>query len=94
MGSYATIMSVRNRIKILNCRNFEEVENKVNDFLAFDENIAALAGIDYRLEYNVVIIEYYVIDHQNDHDDKMDLGHSSYGYSSPFTNWMKLCFPF
>ena len=88
-------MSVRNRIKILNCRNFEEVENKVNDFLSFDENIAALAGIDYRLEYNVVIIEYYVIDHQHhqkDNDDnKMDLEDYSYA-TNPFTCWMRLCF--
>ena len=88
-------MPVQNRVKIIECKSFEEVENKVNDFLAFDDKIVALARIDYRLEFNVVIIEYYVIDATTTKDnDKMALGHSSYVYSSPFTCWMKLCFPF
>lgn len=53
-------MTVRNRIKILECKSFEEVENKVNDFLAFDEDIEHVSRIEYKLEYNVVIVEYYV----------------------------------
>lgn len=61
MGFSATIMPVSSRIKILKCSSFEEVEQKVNDFLAFDEHIIHLAGIDYRLEFNVVIIEYDVM---------------------------------
>ncbi len=52
-------MPVFNRIKIIKCCNFDEAETKVNDFLAFDKDIAGLVHIDYRLEYNVVIIEYY-----------------------------------
>jgi hypothetical protein len=89
-------MPVSNRIKILKCCSFEEVENKVNDFLAFDEHIEQLVGIDYRLEFNVVIIEYYVMSDRNDkNDNKMMMGSGdySYMYNSPFTGWLKLYFP-
>lgn len=100
MGSYV-IMPVSNRIKIIKCASFEEAENKVNDFLAFDENITQLVQIDYRLEFNVVIIDYVINgeddDHGGDHDsnNKMSLGDLSYGYNtSPLISWWKLCFPF
>ena len=51
-------MSVRARIKILKCTDFQDAEDKVNDFLAFNKEIQQLVNIDYRLEYNVVILEY------------------------------------
>ena len=51
-------MSVRARIKILKCSDFQDAEDKVNDFLAFNKEIQQLVNIDYRLEYNVVILEY------------------------------------
>lgn len=93
-------MPVSNRIKIIQVSSLEEVESKVNDFLAFDEHIAQLVHIDYRLESNFVIIEYYVMmdrqDIKNNNDNKMMIGSGdySYMYSSPFTAWLRLCFPF
>lgn len=54
-------MPSRARIKILECKSFEEVERKVNDFLAFSEDIEHVTRIVYQLEYNVVIVEYYVV---------------------------------
>jgi hypothetical protein len=62
-------MSVKARIKILECKSFQEVENKVNDFLAFTKEIEYISRIVYQLEYNVVIIEYYCVcgsDYDND----------------------------
>lgn len=53
-------MAVRARVKIIEVKSFEEVEKKVNDFLAFSEDIEHVARIVYQLEYNVVIVEYYV----------------------------------
>lgn len=90
---------VSNRIKILKCCSFEEVEEKVNDFLAFNEHIAQLVGIDYRLEFNVVIIEYYIMngdnDNDNNRDNKMMVGSADYSYAyTPFTEWLKLYLPF
>lgn len=92
-------MSVRNRIKILECKSYQEVENKVNDFLAFNEDIAQLIAIDYRLEYNIVIIEYYVFAADGDNNNKnfnnemfssiYDLGVMS--YTDTIKCWMKLC---
>jgi hypothetical protein len=61
--------AVYNRIKILRVNNFEEVENKVNDFLENDCEIAHLVKIDYRLEYNVVIVEYYVFNRDNSNNN-------------------------
>jgi hypothetical protein len=92
-------MSVYNRIKILKVNSLEEVETKLNDFLAFNEHIAQLVHIDYMLESNFVIIEYYIMHDQNDNkvDNKMmnvGSGDYSYAYYSPFTSWLKLCFPF
>lgn len=100
-------MPVSSRIKILECKSIEEVENKVNDFLAFDENIYQLIGIDYRLEFNIVIIEYNVMDDETNNRIRMMVKEelddysalSSYSYdssnSNPFiTLWLKLCFPF
>ena len=88
-------MPVSNRIKIIKCSSFEEAENKVNDFLAFDQNITQLVQIDYRLEFNVVIIDYVINGEEDDYgDNKMSLGDLSYEYSSPLISWWKLCFPF
>ena len=96
-------MPVQTRIKILEVNNFEEVENKVNDFLAFDENIAQLIGIDYRLEYKIVIIQYYAIArYDNDgsrivnrsEDRQQGWGDYNYGCSGPLTWWLRFCFPF
>lgn len=55
-------MPVSSRIKIIKCDSIQEVEDKVNDFLAFDKNIVQLVNIEYRLEFNFVIIEYYIMD--------------------------------
>jgi alpha-D-ribose 1-methylphosphonate 5-phosphate C-P lyase len=99
-------MSVYNRIKILKVNSLEEVETKVNDFLAFDEHIAQLVHIDYMLESNFVIIEYYVMNNSssvdkdnnnnnNNNNNKMVIGSGDYSYAyTPFTSWLKLCFPF
>ena len=101
---------VANRVKILKCASFEEAESKVNDFLAFDQNITELVQIDYRLEFSVVIID-YVINNNNDidNDDVVEgkkiimksvddnnnlVGDLSYVYSGPLITWWKLCFPF
>ena len=71
-------MPVSNRIKILKCKSFEEAENKVNDFLAFDENITQLVQIDYRLEFNVVIIDYVINgEDKDDEDPSMAIRHLS-----------------
>ena len=70
MGS-CVIMPVSNRIKILECKSITEVENKVNDFLAFDEDIVQLVAIDYRLEFNIVIIEYVVLDDETNNKIRM-----------------------
>jgi len=92
-------MPVSSRIKILKCSSFEEVEQKVNDFLAFDEHIVHLAGIDYRLEFNVVIIEYDVMP-DNIIDNKIVSGLEDYNSRSlldvgnMFNGWFKLYFPF
>ena len=51
---------VKNRIKIIDAVDFHDAETKVNRFLETDPNIAQLVTIDYRLEYNKVILEYYV----------------------------------
>src|SRR5215211_2415209 len=109
MGSFVTTtMPVSSRIKILKCSSFEEVEQKVNDFLAFDEHIIHLAGIDYRLEFNVVIIEYDVMpDNINNNKNKMisssivEVEEEDYNNSrsvldvgNMFNGWLKLYFPF
>jgi hypothetical protein len=96
-------MPVSNRIKILKVNSLEEVETKVNDFLAFNEYIAQLVHIDYMLESNFVIIEYYVMHDQNDNNRDnnnnkmvMSMGSGDYSYAyttNPFTSWLKLCFP-
>jgi hypothetical protein len=91
-------MSVRNRIRILEVDNYQDVENKVNDFLTNDPDVAQLVEIDYRLEYKIVIIEYYTFsgDDNGDDDDNnnqlstMDI---SYVYT-PYSNWMKLWNPY
>jgi hypothetical protein len=51
----------RARIKILECKSFEEVEDKVNEFFASTKEIDYISRIVYQLEYNVVIIEYYCV---------------------------------
>lgn len=94
---------VSNRVKILKCGSFEEAESKVNDFLAFDQNITELIQIDYRLEFSVVIIDYVINNNVNVHVDddednnnnkKIGWGDYNYSYSGPLTYWWKLCFPF
>jgi hypothetical protein len=90
-------LPVSNRIKIIKVNSLEEVEIKVNDFLAFNEHIAQLVHIDYMLESNFVIIEYYVMHDQNgNRDNKMVMGSGDYNYmyTSPFNVWLRLCFPF
>jgi hypothetical protein len=81
-------MPVPSRIKIIQVNNLEEVESKVNDFLAFDKNIAHLVNIDYRLESNFVIIEYFVRSKQIEEEKNRDYN------ISPITYWWELCFPF
>jgi hypothetical protein len=97
MGS---CVPVSNRIKILKVNSFEEAENKVNDFLAFDKDIAYLNHIDYRLEFNFVIIEYYVMieeqenkNNNNNNNRPLSVMDISYAYT-PFNEWLKLYFPF
>lgn len=81
-------MPVPSRIKIIQVNNLEEVETKVNEFLAFDNNIAHLVNIDYRLESNFVIIEYFVMmQREKEQEEKRD-------YNSPITYWWEFCFPF
>jgi len=101
-------MPVSSRIKILKCSSFEEVEQKVNDFLAFDEHIIHLAGIDYRLEFNVVIIEYDVMPPANnindnnkvssqiviEEEEEYDSRRSMLDVGNMFNGWLKLYFPF
>lgn len=90
-------MPVQSRIKIIQVNNLEEVETKVNEFLAFDNNIAHLVNIDYRLESNFVIIEYFVMPPQQqqqkeESDNKMGWGDNIYSVS-PLMVWWDLCFP-
>jgi hypothetical protein len=85
-------MPVQNRIKIIKCDSYEDVENKVNDFLAFDKDIAHLIHIDYRLEFNFVIIEYYVVI-ENDREEYNNNKKSSLD-DLMFSGWWKLYFPF
>jgi|SRR5215210_8634292 len=91
-------MSVRNRIKILEVQDYEEVEKKVNEFLSTDNDIAQLVNIDYKLEYKMVIIEYWVFDNGNNNDNNTNnnLKIVDYSYTN-FTNlfdnwWMKYCY--
>lgn len=51
-------MSVRNRIKVITCKDFEEAETKVNDFLANDPDVEQLIGLQFMPEFNRVLIEY------------------------------------
>ena len=81
-------MPVSHRIKILKCCSFEEAEQKVNDFLAFDENIGHLVGIDYRLEFNIVIIEYIVRMNNNNNNIKNNNNNNNL-----FTYWWEFYFP-
>jgi hypothetical protein len=84
-------MPVSNRIKIIKCDSYEDVENKVNDFLAFDKDIIHLIHIDYRLEFNFVIIEYYVVsERDNNNDSRLEMSYSNI-FNDP---WMKLWNPF
>lgn len=93
-------MPVKARIKILECKNFKEVENKVNDFLASDKDIAQLVGIDYRLEYSIVIVEYYVScdcngngeENGENNNKKLDNDYNmmSMFMTNPFAYWYRL----
>jgi hypothetical protein len=91
-------MPVSNRIKIIQVNSLEEVENKVNDFLAFDEHIAQLVNINYVLESNFVIVEYYVMSDDNNNnnnknrDNKIVMGSGDYSYYAytPMNPWFKL----
>ena len=101
-------MPVPSRIKIIRVNDLEEVENKVNDFLTRDKKIAQLANIDYRLESNFVIIEYFVMDDklqqqlEQNNRDVQELKEISASLrrgninnnddNNPFTYWLKLCF--
>lgn len=94
-------MSVRARIKILECKSFQEVEDKVNDFLAFNKDIEHVARINYQLEYNVVIVEYIVFGEEegggegdnNDNNNKNEIVLAEYyDLFNPFTYWMKLLY--
>lgn len=85
-------MPVPNRIKIIQVSNFEDAENKINDFLAFNKDIVQLLGIEYKLEYNFVILDYIVADpHHHEHTNN-EKEESSYG-CTPITWWWKLCLP-
>ena len=93
-------MSVRARIKILECKSFQEVEDKVNDFLAFNKDIEHVARINYQLEYNVVIVEYIVFgeegeeeDNDNNNNNKNEIVLAEYDLFNPYINWMKFFFP-
>ena len=86
-------MSVKNRIKILEVQDYEEVEKKVNDFLSTDNDIAQLVNIDYKLEYKMVIIEYWVFDDSNNNNNnnlKIDYNYTN--ITNPFDSWMKYCY--
>jgi hypothetical protein len=85
-------MPVQSRIKIIQVSSLEEVESKVNDFLAFDEHIQQLVHIDYRLESNFVIIEYYVMN--PDRRDNNNKKSSSLDDLMFINGWWKLYFPF
>lgn len=100
-------MGVNARIKILECKNFEEVENKVNDFLAFDKEIEHVARINYQLEYNVVIVEYVVFGSEEERRERNEIimravaeevAEEEYNVAvannNPFTYWLKFFFPF
>jgi hypothetical protein len=52
-------------------------------------------NIDYRLESNFVIIEYFVMPlQQKEENDNNKMGWGDYSYSvSPLTYWWDLCFP-
>jgi hypothetical protein len=91
MGS---CVPVSNRIKIIKCDSYEDVENKVNDFLAFDKDIAHLIHIDYRLEFNFVIIEYYVMIEDNNNNREQNNKKSSLDDLMFINGWWKLYFPF
>lgn len=84
-------MPVSSRIKIIQVNSLDEVESKVNDFLAFDKNIAHLVNIDYRLESGFVIIEYFVMPQQQQREEEKN---RDYNNVSPITYWWELCFPF
>lgn len=99
-------MPSRARIKILECKSFEEVEKKVNDFLAFNEDIEHVSRIEYKLEYNVVIVEYYVFGQEERGERKGNeeiiLTAAEEYYSddfpntiivNPFVYWYKFFFP-
>lgn len=101
-------MPVSSRVKILECRGFQEVEDKVNHFLECDKNIAQLVNIDYRLEFNIVIVEYNIIEPTLLELIKKKLDEpptevlqqqiqqqqqqSNNSNSNPFIDWWKLCF--
>lgn len=93
-------MPVPSRIKIIQVNSLDEVESKVNDFLAFDKNIVHLVNIDYRLESGFVIIEYFVMMQKEEKDDNNNnnmwgccWGDNTYSVN-PITYWWDLCFPF
>jgi hypothetical protein len=82
-------MSVcRARIKILECKSFEEVEDKVNEFFASTKEIDYISRIVYQLEYNVVIIEYYCVCGGVGGYDDDDNNNNSDDYSETTTNQM------
>ncbi len=88
-------MPVQSRIKIIQVNSLDEVETKVNDFLAFDKNIAHLVNIDYRLESGFVIIEYFVMQKEEEKDNKKwGWGDNNIYSVSPLTVWWDICFPF
>ena len=83
-------MSVRNRIKILEVQDYEEVEKKVNHFLSTDNDIAQLVNIDYKLEYKMVIIEYWVFDAgNNNNNNNLKIDYNYTNIANPFDSWMK-----
>ena len=87
-------MPVPSRIKIIQVNNLDEVEKKVNEFLAFDDNIVHLVNIDYRLESNFVIIEYFVMPPSQQQQQKEEKDDNILLCSSnPLIWWWELCFP-
>lgn len=79
-------MCVKNRIKVLSVRDFEDAERQVNRFLETSQDIGQLVAIDYRLEFNKVILEYYVL---NNNDQN-----GNYNKNSFMEYWMNLWRPF
>lgn len=87
---------VKNRIKVLDAIDFHDAETKVNRFLETDPNIAQLVTIDYRLEYNKVILEYYVFGSSGgpDANNTMMMDSKPQTYYEYWSNLFRHYFPY